>query len=76
MYRAPGRINVIGEHTDYNQGLAMPANIDLFTWVAVSPRSDRKILVHSDNSALCGGLPKGAPFLKWASYRTFARGER
>jgi galactokinase len=49
IYRAPGRVNLIGEHTDYNKGLVMPAAIDLSTWVAIAPRSDRRILVRSEN---------------------------
>lgn len=49
VYRAPGRVNLIGEHTDYNDGLVMPAAIDLSTWVAIAPRSDRRILVRSEN---------------------------
>jgi galactokinase len=38
--RAPGRINLIGEHTDYNEGFVLPAAIDKAVWFAVSPRSD------------------------------------
>ncbi len=49
IFRAPGRVNLIGEHTDYNQGLAMPAAIDLAVWAAVGPREDRVIAVHSVN---------------------------
>src|SRR5207247_10705784 len=37
IYRAPGRVNLIGEHTDYNEGLVMPAAIDFYVWVGVSP---------------------------------------
>lgn len=51
VYRAPGRVNLIGEHTDYNDGFVLPAAIDLFTWVAISPRDDRRILVQSENLA-------------------------
>jgi len=35
--RAPGRVNLIGEHTDYNDGFVFPAAIDRFTWIAASP---------------------------------------
>lgn len=49
IYRAPGRVNLIGEHTDYNQGLVMPAAIDFSTWVAIAPRHDRRVLVRSEN---------------------------
>jgi len=49
VFRAPGRVNVIGEHVDYNDGMVMPAAIDLSTWVAVSPRNDRKLVVQSQD---------------------------
>jgi len=49
IYRAPGRVNLIGEHTDYNQGFVMPAAIDFSTWVAIAPRKDRKLSIRSEN---------------------------
>ena len=49
IYRAPGRVNLIGEHTDYNDGFVMPVAIDLYVWVAIAPRVDRKLLVRSIN---------------------------
>jgi galactokinase len=51
IYRAPGRVNLIGEHTDYNDGFVMPAAIGFSTWVAAAPRPDRKIVVYSTNYA-------------------------
>ncbi|HTU33279.1 MAG TPA: galactokinase [Candidatus Acidoferrum sp.] len=49
VYRAPGRVNLIGEHTDYNDGFVFPAAIDLFTYVAIAPRSDKMLRAHSEN---------------------------
>src|ERR1044072_8456663 len=44
IFCAPGRVNLIGEHTDYNEGFVMPAAIDFSTCVAVSARDDRSIV--------------------------------
>ena len=49
IYRAPGRVNLIGEHTDYNDGFVMPAAIELRVWVAIAPRQDSKLCVCSLN---------------------------
>src|SRR6185295_18807222 len=49
IYRAPGRVNLIGEHTDYNDGFVMPAAIDLYTHVAIEPRDDRTLSIHSED---------------------------
>ncbi len=48
-FRAPGRVNLIGEHTDYNDGFVMPAAIDLSTWVEVSLLEQRKLQIASEN---------------------------
>lgn len=49
IYRAPGRVNLIGEHTDYNDGLVLPAAIEFYCWVAAAPRSDKGLVIHSEN---------------------------
>src|SRR5436190_3336649 len=48
IYRAPGRVNLIGEHTDYNEGLVMPMAINFSTYVAMTERNDRVLRIHSD----------------------------
>lgn len=47
LFRAPGRVNLIGEHTDYNDGFVMPAAIEFSTIAAVSPRTDSNVHVYS-----------------------------
>ena len=48
-FRAPGRVNLIGEHTDYNDGFVMPAAINLSVFASVWPRKDRKLQIRSAN---------------------------
>jgi galactokinase len=60
IFSAPGRVNLIGEHTDYAEGFVMPAAIDFATLAGISPRSDGKIAIYSEN---------------YAEERTFAAGE-
>lgn len=48
-FRAPGRVNLIGEHTDYNDGFVMPAALDFSTWVSITPLEPRKLQIHSEN---------------------------
>ncbi len=47
LVRAPGRVNLIGEHTDYNDGFVLPLAIDRATWIALRPRPDRQVVVHA-----------------------------
>lgn len=45
LFQAPGRVNLIGEHTDYNDGFVLPCAIDYQTLIAVTPRQDMKVRV-------------------------------
>jgi galactokinase len=47
IIRAPGRVNLIGEHTDYNDGFVLPLAINRAIWIASRPRGDRCVAVHS-----------------------------
>jgi galactokinase len=47
LFSAPGRVNLIGEHTDYNDGFVMPAAIGYRTQVAIASRGDRKLVIRS-----------------------------
>src|ERR1700688_4501481 len=49
IFAAPGRVNLIGEHTDYAEGFVMPVAINFATLAGISPRSDGKIVVYSEN---------------------------
>ena len=72
VYAAPGRVNLIGEHTDYAGGFVMPAAIDFATLAAISPREDDICAIYSANfdehiQYASGALPeKGAH--KWSDY--------
>ena len=47
IVRAPGRVNLIGEHTDYNDGFVLPMAINRAVWIALRPRSDSRVRIHA-----------------------------
>jgi galactokinase len=71
VVRAPGRVNLIGEHTDYNDGFVMPIAIDRAIWIGLRPRTDRRVVVRSADYEQQGefsldDLTRGAP--GWIEY--------
>ena len=54
IVRAPGRVNLIGEHTDYNDGFVLPMAIDRGVWLALRPRKDNKVRLYSHDFNVWG----------------------
>ncbi|QJW88974.1 galactokinase [Spirosoma taeanense] len=67
---SPGRVNLIGEHTDYNEGFVLPAAIDKAIYLAIGPRSDNKLhfIAHDLNETFQGSLDDLTPTQTWADY--------
>ncbi len=75
IFFAPGRVNLIGEHTDYNGGHVFPCAINMGTYAGIRKRSDSLIRLFSANfkndgiiEADCGKELKSDPAYKWANY--------
>jgi galactokinase len=47
IFRSPGRINLIGEHTDYNNGFVLPASVDKAVYFVIAPREDDRVILYA-----------------------------
>src|SRR5262245_40396875 len=72
VFSAPGRVNIIGEHTDYNDGFVLPMAIDRRTFVAIAPRADSIVRVASvamnDETQFKIDDPSDLLMHQWAKY--------
>src|SRR5689334_18352079 len=70
--QAPGRLELLGNHTDYNEGLVMALAVDRYIHIAAAPRKDDKVLLvaasFADPEEFTIDRPEKNPSAPWADY--------
>jgi len=73
VVRAPGRANLLGGHTDYNEGFVLPVAIDRCVLLAAAPRADRRVILHAldldDSTEFSLDELRPSPSQPWSNYQ-------
>ena len=74
VVHAPGRVNLIGDHTDYNEGFALPSAIDLGISIALVPADDARVSLTLVDTAETGTFALDAPLVRQGGWLDYVRG--